>query len=133
MWQVWLCGCFGIYIYGRFARELSADYSAADNATVLIVEYGRLSRGHAFYGLIKDDLNLAAAQVFNCCRALGLMVTGLGKTADLIAFRRLGNALEINISAAESIDQKVIFGAEHDSIILRADLNYKSRNAQSDP
>ena len=39
----------------------SADYSAADNAAVLIVEYGRLSGRHSLYGLIKNDLYLAAA------------------------------------------------------------------------
>ena len=110
-------------------RRFSADYSAAYYTAILIIEYGRLSGRHAFNGLIKDDLNLAAAQRFNGCRALGLMVPGLCKTADLIAFRRLGNTLEINIAAAESIDQEVVFGAKHDSIILRADLNYKSRNA----
>lgn len=111
------------------SKRSSADYSAAYYTAVLIIEYGRLPRRHAFYGLIKDDLNLAAAQIFDGCRTLGLMVPGLCKTTDLIAFRRLGNTLEINIAAAESIDQEVIFSAENDGIILRADLNNKGRNA----
>ena len=121
------CGKFG------FAGILSADYSAADNAAVLIIEYGRLSGRHSLYGLIKNDLNLAAAQIFNGRGALGLMVSGLCKTADLIAFRRLGNTLEINVTATESIDQKIIFGAEDNRVILRADLYDKGGNAECDP
>ena len=58
------------------------------------------------------------------------MVSGLSKTTDLLTFIRLRNALEINISAAECIDQKVIFSAEHDGVVLRTDLNDKRRNAE---
>ena len=111
-----------------FEKQISADNSAAYYTAILIIEYGRLSGRYAFHGLIKNDLHLAAAQIFNGCGAFGLMVSCLSKTTVLLTFTRLRNALEINISAAECIDQKVIFSAENDGIILRADLNYKSRN-----
>ena len=166
MWQVGVCGCFGIYIFPEkvpamsdkypefricitvipekvpiqsdffpgffhvFEKQISADYSAADYAAVLIIEYGRLSGRHAFNGLIKNDLHLSTAQIFNGCGAFGLVVSCLCIAADLLTFIRLMNALEINISAAECIDQKVIFSAEHDGVVLRTDLNDKRRNAE---
>ena len=73
-------------------RKLSADYSAAYNAAVLIIEYGRLSRRYALHSLIQLDPYLRAAKIFNCGRTLGLVISGLGKASDLFTFRRLRNA-----------------------------------------
>ena len=130
----WLFCSANVRLYQTNAEQIcvgfSADYSAADYAAVLIIEYGRLSGRHAFNGFIKNDLHLAAAQIFNGCGAFGLMVSGLSKTADLLPFSRLRNALEINISAAECIDQEVVFGAKHDGVVLRTDLNDKRGNAE---
>ena len=69
----------------------------------------------------------------NYRRALGLVISCLGKAFDLLAVFNIFDAHEVNVSANDRLRLQRFETSEHNLILFSKDLRDVSRVAQSDP